>query len=640
MTSDRRASFVWSPLFSNPLYRWRVADVILDATLVAICFFGAHVLRFGGTVPENVMQDTVNLLPVVIASCLFANVLGGVYRCRWRLISLVDLPRFAASVLGGTLLSLALVTLNTRSEHGHSFSAYLIFAVLFFLALAGSRLSLQLLDLLLLRHDSGTGCKTRTPVLIYGAGGAGKLLYEAILCNPEISQQYRVVGFIDESHEQAGSWLCGMPIRNGAEWVQQPWDCLPELWVSSPSISDAQARTLARRWSEGRETVTVRRLRMRMAPVLGPDGVKPGGTEEFPIVNRGDWVQETPQRVVFAESAEDAERSAYRQRQGSLSSGESAAEPMASGSGQAVATVSVVIVSYNVREHLRESLQSVYAGKEHQSVEVWVVDNASHDGSSDMVRREFPEVRLIENLQNFGLARAANQAIEQSSGEFIVLLNPDARLVGNGLNAMVAFLKEHPDVGIVGGAVLNPDGTRDLASHRGRMTPFAMVAKAIGLDRLCLRSLVLAQYNMRCLLADEDADVVAVSGSFLTIRRQVIRQIGLMDERFFMYWEDYDWCLRAGAAGWGVCYCPRAQVMHEKGASSRQDPSKARLFFYQSYLVLYEKQWAKADFLLKRWLVSFLVFAHSGFDTRLFLTSPPPDHAQTSARDVCSRTSV
>ncbi|MGH9862838.1 MAG: glycosyltransferase family 2 protein [Candidatus Acidiferrales bacterium] len=280
--------------------------------------------------------------------------------------------------------------------------------------------------------------------------------------------------------------------------------------------------------------------------------------------------------------------------------------------------LSVIIVSYNVREYLRECLQSVFGRTDGLTVEVWVVDNASRDGSTAMVQTEFPQVRLITNRANLGFARAANQVLREAKGDYVLLLNPDARLLDNSLAALVNFLEQKSEVGVVGGAVFNPDCSLDPACHRGLPTPLAMAAKALGLDRLMPSNRTLAQCNMLWLPPDQEAEVISVSGGFLMTRRKVLESIGLLDERFFLYYEDSDFCDRAREAGWKVIFYPEAKVVHHKGASSRNNPRLARLVFCRSYLAYYDKHLARGR--LKRWLVHFLVCLYSGFDPRLKAT--------------------
>ncbi len=286
----------------------------------------------------------------------------------------------------------------------------------------------------------------------------------------------------------------------------------------------------------------------------------------------------------------------------------------------------VIIVSYNVRDYLRECLQSVFGSAEGLTVEVWVVDNASRDGSAAMVESEFPPVRLITNPANLGFAQAANQALRQATGDYVLLVNPDARLLDNSLATLVNFLEQKNQVGVVGGAVFNPDGSLDPACHRGWPTPLAMASKALGLDRLFPRNRTLAQCNMLWLPPKQEAEVISVSGSFMVIRRKALEAIGALDERFFLYYEDSDFCDRAREAGWKVVFYPGAKVVHHKGASSKNNPGLARLLFYRSYLSYYDKHLAPQSSGFTRGLVHFLVYLYSGFDSRL--KAPAEEFAQ------------
>jgi len=254
----------WTPLVSNILYKRHAAEVLLDTVLIVICFYGAYLLRFEGVLEPPMRQAMVRALPLVVASCLLAYFLAGIYRGQWRLISVADLPYYARGVVGGTVLSLAIVTLVNRFESGYSHSVYIIFGLLLFLSLVGSRLSFRLLDALFFQQGLRVASTNQKLVLIYGAGKAGKLLHEEIIFNPQM-QEYAVVGFIDDDPHLVGRKLCRVPIQHGMAWHRQPWNRPPEIWVSSRFIPDERAQQLADQW-EGK--AVVRRLKMQMEPVL------------------------------------------------------------------------------------------------------------------------------------------------------------------------------------------------------------------------------------------------------------------------------------------------------------------------------------------------------------------------------------
>jgi len=254
---------------------------------------------------------------------------------------------------------------------------------------------------------------------------------------------------------------------------------------------------------------------------------------------------------------------------------------------EALCDISVIIVNYNVREFLRQSLLSLgkaldCARREHLSAEVFVVDNASNDGSVEMVRREFPEVELIVNRDNIGFAAANNQALQQTRGRLVVLLNPDTVVQEDTFTAICAFFDKHPETGMVGCKVLNPDGTLQLACRRSFPTPWVAFTRLAGLSQLFPRSRWFGRYNLTYLPEDETAEVEAISGSFMTVRREALNQVGLLDENFFLYGEDLDWCFRMRTAGWKIHYFPETQIIHFKGESAKQSDLDNLRLFYQA----------------------------------------------------------
>jgi GT2 family glycosyltransferase len=242
--------------------------------------------------------------------------------------------------------------------------------------------------------------------------------------------------------------------------------------------------------------------------------------------------------------------------------------------------VSVVIVNYNVRAFLENAL--VALGKSMRGIEgeVFVVDNASDDGSVEMVRQKFPEVRLIVNKTNLGFAAANNIALRESSGEYLLLLNPDTLVQEDTMHRMIDFLATHIDVGLAGCRILNPDGTLQLACRRTFPTPWVALSKIIGLSAMFPGSKLFGKYNLTYLDPSEMHEVDAVSGSFMFLRRKVFEDVGGLDEQFFMYGEDLDWCYRIKEAGWKIFYVPSTQIIHYKGESAkRSDLDEVKLFY-------------------------------------------------------------
>jgi len=249
--------------------------------------------------------------------------------------------------------------------------------------------------------------------------------------------------------------------------------------------------------------------------------------------------------------------------------------------------LSVIIVNWNVRDLLRRCLHSILANLPACQLEIIVVDNGSTDGSPEMVRTEFPQVHLLANPDNRGFTGANNQGLAVARGRYVLLLNPDTEVVGDALETLVAFADVHPDVGVVGPQLLNPDGT--VQSSRRR---FPTLATAL------LESTWLQPYAPRRLLAryyvldrpdDEVQDVDWVTGAALMARREAVEQVGPLDEGFFMYSEELDWCRRFRAAGWRVVYLPTARIIHHEGKSSEQVLPARHIHFQTSKIRYFRK---------------------------------------------------
>ena len=253
--------------------------------------------------------------------------------------------------------------------------------------------------------------------------------------------------------------------------------------------------------------------------------------------------------------------------------------------------LSIVIVSYNTRDLLCACLQSVARSDGVGSRETFVVDNASSDGSADMVAAEFPWVQLIRNDVNRGYAHANNLALRRASGQKVLLLNPDTELPASAVSALMRYLDDHPDVAAVGPKLVRADGSLDLACRRSFPSPEVAFYRLIGLARLLPNSPRFARYNLTYLDPDIEAEVDAVAGACMLVRRDAIEQAGLLDERFFMYGEDLDWAFRMKEHGWRIRYNPSVTVLHHKGASSRQVSERATLDFYRAMRLFYEKHY-------------------------------------------------
>ena len=255
--------------------------------------------------------------------------------------------------------------------------------------------------------------------------------------------------------------------------------------------------------------------------------------------------------------------------------------------------LSVIVVSYQCREALAGCLDSLEREQTNIPLDVVVVDNASRDGTPELVETRFPWVTLIRNDANVGFATAANQAIRSSTSPYLLLLNPDMLVPPHAIASAVEELGRHPDVGMLGVKLVRPDGTFDHACKRGFPTIPSALAYFFRLDRLWPRSERLAGYTAGQLAADETGHVDAVNGAFMLIRREAAESVGPLDERYWMYAEDLDWCQRFWKRGWKVLYWPGVEVIHWKGGSSGDVRSwSLNRAFHRSMWLFYEKHHA------------------------------------------------
>jgi len=244
--------------------------------------------------------------------------------------------------------------------------------------------------------------------------------------------------------------------------------------------------------------------------------------------------------------------------------------------------IGIIIVNYNTKALLLDCLRSVLAN-EGVSYHICVVDNCSTDGSADAVREQFPEVEVIVTPRNGGYSYANNIGLRRfgfhdepgtppdpDAPRYVLLLNPDTVLPPNALANMVAFLDAHPEAGAAGPKILRPDGSLDRACRRSFPTPEVSFWRMTGLSFLFPHSKRFGRYNLTYISPDETIEVDSVVGAFMMVRREAVRDAGLLDEQFFMYGEDLDWAYRIKQAGWRIWYNANVTILHYKGASSRQ----------------------------------------------------------------------
>ncbi|PWH20360.1 MAG: glycosyltransferase family 2 protein [Ardenticatenia bacterium] len=299
----------------------------------------------------------------------------------------------------------------------------------------------------------------------------------------------------------------------------------------------------------------------------------------------------------------------------------------------------VVVVNYNTCDYLYDCLASLYANEGDFSLVVCVVDNASCDGSCEMVRERFPQVHLISSCVNGGFAYGNNLALraygfrdtDTSEGaseddtelpRYVMLLNPDTVVPPDGLQSLLSFMDAHPHVGICGPKLVLEDGSLDLACRRSFPTPAVSFYRMVGLSRLFPHHPVFGRYNLTYCDPDQEMEVDAVVGACMVVRREAIQQVGLLDESYFMYGEDLDWAYRMHQAGWKTYYYPAVTVRHVKRAASRHSP-RAQMEFYRAMRIFYIKHYASSTPRLLHWLVLLGIGLRSGFAKIQLALSPP-----------------
>ena len=246
--------------------------------------------------------------------------------------------------------------------------------------------------------------------------------------------------------------------------------------------------------------------------------------------------------------------------------------------------LSIIIVNWNTEELLAGCLRSVYETVYDSRLEVFVVDNASTDGSTEMVREQFPQVLLVENSENVGFARANNQAIRRCRGCFVLLLNSDTEVYPGALEAMLRFMEEHPQSGGCGPRLLNPDGSLQASCHP-MLTTTREFWRLMFLDRFWPR----ATYAQERWSLDRARPVEVLKGACFLLRRAALDQVGLLDEQYFMYTEEMDLCYRLLQAGWQLWWVPQATVKHYGEASSTQVAESMYVQLYRSKVQFHRK---------------------------------------------------
>lgn len=283
--------------------------------------------------------------------------------------------------------------------------------------------------------------------------------------------------------------------------------------------------------------------------------------------------------------------------------------------------LSIIILSFNTKQLLEQCLSSVFAsrGFRPDELEVIVVDNHSSDGSAATVIDQFPQTTLIHNPKNIGFSAGNNIGIQNAKGEHLLLLNSDAMVEPDTLHEMVKLLKRDNRIGAATCRLELPNGTIDPASHRGFPTPWNAFTYMSGLERLLPRFRWFSGYHRGWEDRSVTHDIDAISGAFFMTRQEVIKNVGMLDEHFFMYGEDIDWCYRIKEAGYRVVYHPAVAAFHHKKQSGRAHPDDMEVrktterYFLETMELFYRKHYHKKYPILLTWLVVFVIRIRKAF---------------------------
>ncbi|HDP74359.1 MAG TPA: glycosyltransferase [Bacteroidales bacterium] len=270
--------------------------------------------------------------------------------------------------------------------------------------------------------------------------------------------------------------------------------------------------------------------------------------------------------------------------------------------------LSVIIVNYNVRYFLEQCLASVFEALKGIEGEVWVVDNASTDGSVEMVKLKFPGVKLIANDKNLGFSKANNQAIKLAQGKYILLLNPDTVVQENTFRQSISFMEMHPDAGGLTVKMIDGKGHYLPESKRGFPSPWASFCKVFGLTSLFPSSRFFARYYLGHLDKNATQTIEILPGAYMFLRTKALQKAGLLDEQFFMYGEDIDLSYRILQCGYKNYYYPNCQIIHYKGESTKKGSLNYVLVFYKAMILFAQKHFSKQKQKHFVALIKFAVF--------------------------------
>lgn len=245
--------------------------------------------------------------------------------------------------------------------------------------------------------------------------------------------------------------------------------------------------------------------------------------------------------------------------------------------------LSIIIVNWNAKEFILHCLENLNSIIKNNLLEVIIVDNRSIDGSGEEIKKLFPNFKLIENKTNLGFAKAVNQGLRLSESKYVLLLNPDTLIREEALIKLKTFMDNHPDVGIAGAQLINEDG-----SKQNSIANFPSLVTEL-LNKRLLRWLLPERFPGKERQYHEPIEVDSVIGACMMVRREAIEQVGLMDEDYFLFFEETDLCYRMKRAGWKIYHVPQAQIIHFQGKSAEKEKERAKVEYYRSRYIFFKK---------------------------------------------------
>ncbi|MFA4915883.1 MAG: glycosyltransferase family 2 protein [Syntrophales bacterium] len=253
--------------------------------------------------------------------------------------------------------------------------------------------------------------------------------------------------------------------------------------------------------------------------------------------------------------------------------------------------IDIIIVNFNSRDYLLKCVKSALAST--VPVDVFVVDNGSEDKSLSLLKSSLGTescLHLIENKENLGFAKANNQALALTKADYILFLNPDCIIKPNTIEEMIKIMESHPDAGIAGCLIRNPDGSEQAGSRRYIPTPWRSMIRVFKLSKLFYKHPEWGVLNLRGQpLPDHPVPMEAISGAFMFVRRKAMEQVGQMDEMYFLHCEDLDWCMRYHIAGWKILFVPHVEIIHKKGVCSNGRPIRVEWHKHAGMVRFYRK---------------------------------------------------